>query len=54
MKYQTNNEQMKTGEEITNIMSEKERLTDSLNSKKEEIAELKEKIKIKEALLKEK
>ena len=54
MKNQTANEQMKTGEEIINVQAEKERLTDSLNSKKKEIAELKEKIKIQEGLLKSK
>ena len=54
MKNQTANEQMKTGEEIINVQAEKERLTESLNSKKEDIAELKEKIKIQEGLIKSK
>lgn len=53
MKYQTGSEQMKTGEQISSIAAEKDSLMDKLDAKKQEIHEMKEKIRIQEELLKE-
>ena len=52
MKYQTGQEQMKTGEQISGFEGEKESLKEKLEDKKKEIKEMRDKIHIQEKLLK--
>ena len=52
MQYQTSSDQQKTGDEISNISSERDSLNDRLKEKDAEIKEMQQRIDIQKELLK--